>query len=91
VIVKKRDEPTKPPVTKRTPFAARALLLLVVLGLAGCTVVRPWQRERLSSPAMQFQMAPFAEVQQESVVDITEGGSFPSAGPGSAGAGCGCH
>lgn len=40
---------------------------------------------------MQFQMAPFAEGQAASVAEITEGGTFGSAGPGSAGAGCGCH
>jgi Domain of unknown function (DUF4266) len=66
-------------------------LMLVVVALAGCAHVRPWQRERLASPAMQFQMAPLADGQRDSVLEITEGSTFPSAGPGSAGAGCGCH
>jgi hypothetical protein len=57
----------------------------------GCARVRPWQRGRLASPAMQFQMAPFADAQKDSVLEITEGSTFSSAGPGSAGAGCGCH
>jgi hypothetical protein len=69
-------------------FFALALLLVAA---SGCSVVRPWQRERLAGPAMQFQMAPYAESQEASVTEITEGGTFPSAGPGSAGAGCGCH
>jgi hypothetical protein len=72
-------------------------LVLLIAGLvvaalgSGCARVRPWQRGRLASPAMQFQMAPFADSQQDSVLEITEGSTFPSAGPGSAGAGCGCH
>ena len=33
----------------------------------------------------------FADGQRDSVLEITEGGTFSSAGPGSAGAGCGCH
>jgi hypothetical protein len=71
----------------------RALLMMTVVFAcsAGCAPVAPWQRERLASPAMQFQMLPFAEGQQDSVQEITEGSTFPSAGPGNAGAGCGCH
>jgi hypothetical protein len=53
--------------------------------------VRPWERDRLASPAMQFQMAPLATSQLDSVLEITEGNTFTSAGPGTAGAGCGCH
>ena len=70
---------------------AIVLLVLVVVALAGCARVRPWERERLAGPAMQFQMSPFADGQRDSVLEITEGSTFPSAGPGSAGAGCGCH
>ena len=40
---------------------------------------------------MQFEMDPVAEQQRDSIVEITEGGTFPSAGPGTAGAGCGCN
>ena len=57
----------------------------------GCARVRPWERDRLASPAMQFQMAPLATSQLDSVLEITEGNTFTSAGPGTAGAGCGCH
>lgn len=66
-------------------------LVLVIVTLAGCARVRPWQRERLASPMMQFQMSALADGQRDSVLEITEGSTFPSAGPGSAGAGCGCH
>ncbi len=73
-------------------MVARVLVVLVVAcSLGGCARVRPWQRGRLASPAMQFQMAPLADSQRDSVLEITEGSTFPSAGPGSAGAGCGCH
>ncbi|HEX9104234.1 MAG TPA: DUF4266 domain-containing protein [Polyangia bacterium] len=72
--------------------AALALALVVAAAtLGGCARVRPWERERLAGPTMQFQMEPFGEGQRDSVLEITEGSTFSSAGPGSAGAGCGCH
>jgi hypothetical protein len=64
----------------------------LLLGFAaGCARVRPWQRDRLAGPPMQFEMAPIATDQLGSVLEITEGSTFTSAGPGTAGAGCGCH
>ncbi len=73
----------------------RPLLLFAATMLAtfsaGCTVVRPWERGELANPTMRFQMAPVADEQEASVLEITEGTTFSSAGPGSAGAGCGCH
>jgi hypothetical protein len=68
-----------------------ALLALVCAATSGCARVRPWQRGRLASPAMQFQMSPLGSAQLDSVLEITEGATYSSAGPGSAGAGCGCH
>jgi hypothetical protein len=65
-------------------------IVCLLLG-AGCARVKPWERDRLASPAMQFQMAPLANDQLDSVLEITEGSTFGSAGPGTAGAGCGCH
>jgi Domain of unknown function (DUF4266) len=64
---------------------------VVVAATAGCTHVRASQREKLASPAMQFEMDPVADQQRDSVLEITEGSTFPSAGPGTAGAGCGCN
>lgn len=70
----------------------RPLFVVVAAALAlSCSHVRPSQRERLAGPAMQFQMDPVADAQRDSVLEITEGGTFPSAGPGNAGAGCGCN
>ena len=64
--------------------------LLLVASLLGCKHVPAAQRGRLASPAMQFQMDPVAESQRDSILEITEGATFSSAGPGTAGAGCGC-
>jgi hypothetical protein len=75
---------------KPLPFWLIAALGLFAL-TSGCARVRPWQRGELASPAMQFQMSPLGDAQLDSVREITEGSTFSSAGPGSAGAGCGCH
>ena len=75
---------------RRLAVALLAVALLV-LAAGGCARVRPWQRGELASPAMQFQMSPLGSAQLDSVLEITEGSTFSSAGPGSAGAGCGCH
>ncbi len=66
-------------------------LLVIAASAAGCGHVRASQREKLASPAMQFEMDPVAEQQRDSILEITEGSTFPSAGPGTAGAGCGCN
>ncbi len=65
--------------------------LIILLASAGCTHVRASQRENLASPAMQFEMDPVADGQRDSILEITEGNTFPTAGPGTAGAGCGCN
>ncbi len=64
--------------------------MLVATALAGCKHVPIAQRGRLASPAMQFEMDPVADTQRDSILEITEGATFSSAGPGTAGAGCGC-
>jgi hypothetical protein len=83
--------PVPSPVLSRRRLSRLCLAALVALPLAGCARVRPWQRGRLASPAAQFQMAPLGQEQLGSVLEITEGATYSSAGPGSAGAGCGCH
>ncbi|CAN5120471.1 hypothetical protein BH11MYX1_BH11MYX1_38890 [soil metagenome] len=79
----------------RSHHRLRHVLLLACfagsVALGGCRTVRAPQREQLASPAMQFEMDPVATSQRDSVLEITEGGTFPSAGPGTAGAGCGCN
>ena len=66
-------------------------LLGIVAACCDCAHVQPLEREKLASPAMRFEMDPVADGQRDSIHEITEGGTFPSAGPGNAGAGCGCN
>ncbi len=68
-----------------------ALAVFLSVALFGCARVRPWEREHLADRAMQFEMAPIADGQTDTILEITEGGTFGSAGPGASGAGCGCH
>jgi hypothetical protein len=68
----------------------KIMLVIAALSITACAEVRPWQRERLASPAMQFTFDP-GEEQESSILEITEGSTFAAGGPGSAGAGCGCH
>jgi hypothetical protein len=68
----------------------RTVVILLGLAAAGCATVRPWQREQLASPEMQFEPNPFADEQEASIWEITEGGTYAGGGPGSAGGGCGC-
>ena len=76
---------------RHVTLLARITLVVGLGALGGCRTVRASQREQLASPAMQFEMDPVATSQRDSVLEITEGGTFPSAGPGTAGAGCGCN
>ena len=69
----------------------RIVMVILVLLAAGCQHVRAAQREKLANPAMQFEMDPVATGQRDSILEITEGGTYSSAGPGTAGAGCGCN
>jgi hypothetical protein len=58
--------------------------------LEGCVRVKAYQREALASPAMQLQTNPYAEIQERSMREILEAGTFSGGGPGGAGGGCGC-
>jgi len=78
-------------VIGRRPKDMVGTTVLVGTLATGCGRVRPYQRQRLAGPAMRFDLNPAAEAQRDSVLEITEGATFPSAGPGAAGAGCGCN
>jgi Domain of unknown function (DUF4266) len=69
----------------------RGLVIVLLLGCVGCVTVRPWEREHLAGPTMQFEPDPLAWSGEQSIYEITEGGTFAAGGSGSAGAGCGCH
>lgn len=68
--------------------ATRGLLILVLaLAAGGCVTVRPWEREILAKPVMQFDPDPTEVRLRESLLAYREG----SAGAlGSKGGGCGC-
>jgi hypothetical protein len=57
---------------------------------AGCTHVRPSQRAALKNPAMRFEMEPGAAAQRDSILEISEGATFRSAGSGTPGVTCRC-
>jgi Domain of unknown function (DUF4266) len=71
---------------------ATALLLLVALG--GCAIkpiepwVKPYERERLADPIMQFSRNPLAARHIEHIRDVREGASGAT---GVQGGGCGCN
>lgn len=62
---------------------------VLVIALAGCVTVRPHERERLASPAMQ---SPFVDDRAagehgDKVTQAKTGGGLPGGAPGG---GCGC-
>ncbi len=71
--------------------AARAALLLALLGLAGgCAAnsVKPWDRDLLSEKKMRFVPAPMFNAVDEHVYFSKEGST---GGLGVGGGGCGCN
>jgi hypothetical protein len=66
---------------------ARLLCLLVVL--CACAPVRPWQREKLASPAMSLEVGEegLAGAHRNRVVESRTAGGLPGGAPGG---GCGC-
>jgi hypothetical protein len=59
-----------------------------LLALAGCSTVKPQDKELLADPAMSYAAGGEAEVQEEHVLTNREG----AAGAGrSSGGGCGCN
>ncbi len=71
----------------RFRLAALAAILSVATSLGGCAAVQPWQRGRLSQPAMQLSPRLGAEFQSH-LRPVREGAI---GGEGGAGGGCGCN
>jgi hypothetical protein len=73
------------------PGALVALLIGgIALSFAGCARVKPWQRGRLASPAMQSMLASGNAVDvgyRAKVLESKTGGGLPGTAPGG---GCGC-
>jgi hypothetical protein len=68
--------------------AVGKLLLVVLLGGAGCVVVKPYQREALSVPAM----TPGTEATEDRFRQHWQGSrEGANGGFGATGGGCGCN
>jgi len=69
-----------------------AVLAGCVLLLSGCGSIEPWvkpyERERLASPIMQFSRDPLADKHREHVREVREGARGAT---GVQGGGCGCN
>ena len=67
------------------------LLLLLATLLGGCAIepwVKPYERERLADPIMQFSRAPLADKHLEHINVVREGARGAT---GVQGGGCGCN
>jgi len=70
---------------------AAAGLAAAALLLSGCGIqpwVKPYERERLADPIMQFSRDPLADKHREHVFDVREGAHGAT---GVQGGGCGCN
>lgn len=70
---------------------ATAVACAASLGVAGCGIqpwVKPYERERLADPIMQFSRDPLADKHREHVFDVREGARGAT---GVQGGGCGCN
>ena len=77
-----------------TPFLAGVAMLATVAGLVlgGCAMPQPWvkpyERERLADPLLQFQRDALSAKHFEHVREVREGSR---GGTGVQGGGCGCN
>lgn len=64
------------------------IMLLGVIAVSGCARVKPWEREYLADPIMQFDYNKEEKAVREHFLGTREGsvGSF-----GVSGGGCGCN
>ncbi len=85
---KRRPISGKSSQVKRSLFGLALVLLLLVIGtLAGCAIVKPWQRGRLGHPAMRMDGRP-GDATRPHVLAIREGSVGAE---GATGGGCGCN
>lgn len=75
------------PILKLILYAL-ILSILIVFLTAGCARVKPWQREYLADPIMQFDYNKEEKAVREHFLSTREGstGTF-----GASGGGCGCN
>ncbi len=75
----------------RASRLTRLLLITFTTSLTGCAVqpwVKPYERERLADPVMQFSRHALAERHRTHVYDVREGARGAT---GVQGGGCGCN
>ena len=70
-------------------IATRILTAAAALAAAACAPVRPYEREKLASPAMSLEVGEegLAGSHRARVVESRTGGGLPGGAPGG---GCGC-
>ena len=66
----------------------KSLLCLIMLALAGCTAVQPWERDVLARPEMSLDNAPLDAALDDHIYFSKEASS---GGRGFGGGGCGCN
>ena len=64
------------------------VLVMLAMSLVGCVGARPWEREHLAKPKMQFDDDTQAVSLEQHVYSYREGST---GGYGSSGGGCGCN
>ena len=77
------------PVPRR--LLATAVLTFCALTLGGCAIqpwVKPYEREKLSDPIMQFSRGALADKHREHIHNVREGARGAT---GVQGGGCGCN
>jgi hypothetical protein len=81
----------KPMLTGGTGWGSRCITILViavVMTVAGCARVRPYEREHLTDPIMSLDASLDAEVRELKWLEAREGST---GGTGGAGGGCACN
>jgi hypothetical protein len=66
----------------------KSLLCLIMLALAGCASVQPWERDVLARPEMSLDNAPLDAAIDDHIYFSKEA---TSGGRGFGGGGCGCN
>lgn len=77
--------------TDRMRRHALRVLLALTIALAGCATMqppRPWEKDRLARPEMQFDADPLDRKQTQHIYDSKE---TATGGTGVGGGGCGCN
>jgi hypothetical protein len=74
---------------KRSSLLTALFTCIAIAGGAGCAQVKPWERGKLASPAMEAKLGEqgFAGAYRAKVLESKTGGGLPTEAPGG---GCGC-